>query len=86
MKDELVIIDADGHAVERLPPQYRQCTSIYPNDKFDPLQTEAGGEAVADGGANTLEWASESASKHRAELIGDWDLCSACRHQRRSRR
>src|SRR5438477_196055 len=42
MKNGMVIIDADGHAVdyepvyrERLPEQYRNRTTIYPSDNFD---------------------------------------------------
>jgi uncharacterized protein len=45
MKNGMVIIDADGHAVdtepvyrERLPAQYRERTSIYPVDNFDRTQ------------------------------------------------
>ncbi len=45
MKNGMVIIDADGHAVdyepiyrERLPTQYRQRTTIYPSDNFDRTQ------------------------------------------------
>ena len=45
MKNGIVIIDADGHAVdyepvyrERLPAQYRNRVSIYPNDNFDRTQ------------------------------------------------
>jgi uncharacterized protein len=45
MKNGLVIIDADGHAVdaepayrERLPEQYRKRLSIYPTDNFDRRQ------------------------------------------------
>lgn len=45
MKNGMVIIDADGHAVdyepiyrERLPMQYRQRTTIYPSDNFDRTQ------------------------------------------------
>src|SRR5438309_1924101 len=45
MKNGMVIIDADGHAVdyepvyrERLPEQYRNRTTIYPSDNFDRTQ------------------------------------------------
>ncbi len=45
MKNGLVIIDADGHAVDyesvyrdRLPAQYRQRSSIFPSDNFDRSQ------------------------------------------------
>ena len=42
MKNGMVIIDADGHAVdyepvyrERLPEEYRKRATIYPTDNFD---------------------------------------------------
>ena len=45
MRNGMVIIDADGHAVdyesvyrERLPPEYRQRATIYPSDNFDRTQ------------------------------------------------
>src|SRR5207245_518565 len=45
MKNGMVIIDADGHAVdyepvyrERLPKQYRGRATIYPTDNFDRTQ------------------------------------------------
>src|SRR6266478_8365195 len=45
MKNGMVIIDADGHAVdyepvyrERLPEQYRNRATIYPTDNFDRTQ------------------------------------------------
>jgi uncharacterized protein len=45
MKNGMVIIDADGHAVdyepvyrERLPQQFRNRTTIYPSDNFDRTQ------------------------------------------------
>jgi hypothetical protein len=45
MKNGMVIIDADGHAVdyepvyrERLPEQYRNRATIYPADNFDRTQ------------------------------------------------
>jgi uncharacterized protein len=45
MKNGMVIIDADGHAVdyepvyrERLPERYRNRTTIYPSDNFDRTQ------------------------------------------------
>ena len=45
MKNGMVIIDADGHAVdyepvyrERLPERYRKRTTIYPSDNFDRTQ------------------------------------------------
>jgi predicted TIM-barrel fold metal-dependent hydrolase len=45
MKNGMVIIDADGHAVdyepvyrERLPQEYRQRATIYPADNFDRAQ------------------------------------------------
>jgi predicted TIM-barrel fold metal-dependent hydrolase len=45
MKNGMVIIDADGHAVdydpvyrERLPAEYRQRATFYPSDNFDRLQ------------------------------------------------
>lgn len=48
MKNGLVIIDADGHAVdyepvyrERLPARYRERTSIFPTDNFDRTQNGA---------------------------------------------
>ncbi|MGH7097998.1 MAG: amidohydrolase family protein [Stellaceae bacterium] len=48
MKNGMVIIDADGHAVDyepmyraRLPEQYRKRSAIYPNDNFDRSQSGA---------------------------------------------
>ncbi len=48
MKNGMVIIDADGHAVdyepvyrERLPQQYRNRATIYPADNFDRTQNGA---------------------------------------------
>ena len=48
MKNGMVIIDADGHAVdyepvyrERLPEKYRQRATIYPADNFDRTQNGA---------------------------------------------
>ena len=45
MKNGMVIIDADGHAVdaepmyrERLPERYRKRNFIYPSDGFDRNQ------------------------------------------------
>jgi hypothetical protein len=45
MKNGMLIIDADGHAVdneavyrERLPEQYRRRSFIYPSDGFDRHQ------------------------------------------------
>ncbi len=45
MKNGMIIIDADGHAVdyepvyrERLPQEYRQRATIYPSDNFDRTQ------------------------------------------------
>ncbi len=45
MKNGMVIIDADGHAVdydpvyrERLPQEFRQRASFYPTDNFDRQQ------------------------------------------------
>jgi len=45
MKNGMIIIDADGHAVdyepvyrERLPEHYRNRTTIYPSDNFDRTQ------------------------------------------------
>jgi len=46
MKNGMVIIDADGHAVdaepiyrERLPERYRKRNFIHPSDGFDRNQT-----------------------------------------------
>ena len=48
MKNGMVIIDADGHAVdyepvyrERLPEKYRNRATIYPADNFDRTQNGA---------------------------------------------
>ena len=48
MKNGMVIIDADGHAVdyepvyrERLPEKYRNRATIYPSDNFDRTQNGA---------------------------------------------
>ena len=48
MRNGMVIIDADGHAVdydgiyrERLPKQYRERASFYPSDNFDRTQNGA---------------------------------------------
>ena len=58
MKNGMVIIDADGHAVdnepvyrERLPEQYRKRSIIIPRDNFDRHQNGKITETAAIAGA-----------------------------------